>query len=214
MSESRPSRALCIDLLTNLESALLHLAQCHDEEGRYGYRGVQGAHRKLKESLRHDIVCASTAATIDDCSGGNLRVGVTAHCRCGHVFCDDVIAGIGRGLVESRDPVAVASPPAPPRKPEPGPTEKDADKILVPDTTVAEKQTRAKWNGDTLLLPGHQFDLPSWRQTNRTDILIAIDRLARYRVEKFAETLKRISTEKSRWQAIEEALTQDAKDHE
>ena len=46
---------------------------------------------KIRKPIHKDKVFASTGAEEKD--SANIRVGVTAHCRCGNIFCDEIIAG-------------------------------------------------------------------------------------------------------------------------
>lgn len=85
-------RQKAMDVLHAIEHAMGHLKQSNlDDEGRHAMRPLESALHNLKHCLRADIVVASTGASWDDCSG-NIIVGVTAHCRCGRSFCDDVRA--------------------------------------------------------------------------------------------------------------------------
>jgi hypothetical protein len=61
-------------------------------------KGVQQAFDKLRRSLL-DRVYASTGAQWCKDSPGNITIGVTAHCQCGRVFTDDVVA-IGASLTK------------------------------------------------------------------------------------------------------------------
>ena len=51
-------------------------------------------------------VFASTTANSEHASTGNITVGVTAHCQCGNVFCDDVVAGAPDPPEPDEDPPA------------------------------------------------------------------------------------------------------------
>ena len=56
---------------------------------RDAIRLVREAYTESKRAFS-DQVFASTGVEWDTEAPGNIRLGVTAHCRCGHVFVDDV----------------------------------------------------------------------------------------------------------------------------
>lgn len=78
------------EAIDSLDHALMHVKQGEAEHAR---RPLNTAIHKLRHAILSDIVCASVAAVDDESAVGNIIVGVTAHCRCGHSFCDDVRAG-------------------------------------------------------------------------------------------------------------------------
>ena len=47
---------------------------------------------KIIKSYYPDKIFASTGA--EEMNKVNVKIGVTAHCRCGHIFCDDIYAGL------------------------------------------------------------------------------------------------------------------------
>lgn len=77
------------EVIDSLEHENMHVEQ--NEAGP-----LNTAIRKLKRAILSDIVCASVAAIDDESSTGNIVVGVTAHCRCGHTFYDDVVAAYSK----------------------------------------------------------------------------------------------------------------------
>lgn len=88
------NRSVVLECIHQLEHSLYHLKQANDAEAQSGRTGVEAALRKLKEATLHDVIFASTYAEWDELSVQNIIVGVTAHCQCGHCFCDDVRAGL------------------------------------------------------------------------------------------------------------------------
>ncbi|MFH1417295.1 MAG: hypothetical protein ABII12_03300 [Planctomycetota bacterium] len=87
-------REYVVDARNKLEHALFHLKQAGDnDELRSGLGAAEQSLRCILKSLG-DRVHASTCAQRCDKMPGNIVIGVTAHCSCGHVFCDDVVAGM------------------------------------------------------------------------------------------------------------------------
>lgn len=90
--EKRVKRNEVITARNRIEHAIFHLKQAgHCAELDAGLTAVLSAFEHLKAATL-DVVYASTGATYDPEAPGNVRVGVTAHCACGNVFADDVLA--------------------------------------------------------------------------------------------------------------------------
>jgi len=90
---SQPERTKIVDAVNALGHAMFHLRQAGDDpEIIAGRRSAGVALEHLRESLG-DQVNASTAAIWMMEQPHNIKLGVTAHCSCGHVFVADVIAG-------------------------------------------------------------------------------------------------------------------------